>query len=47
LGAEVGAGRWRVAADGRGVLASGFSSVGISMGLRYRWVGIGGRTGAR
>jgi hypothetical protein len=47
LGAEVGAGRWRVAADGRGVLASGFSSIGISIGLRYRWVGLGGRAGAR
>lgn len=49
LGAEFGAGRWRVALDGRGVLASGLSSVGISVGLRYRWVGVGvgGRAGAR
>jgi len=43
LGAEFGAGRWRVALDGRGVLASGLSTVGISVGLRYRWVGIGAR----
>ena len=46
LGAEIGAGRWRVTVDGRGVLASGLSSIGISMGLRYRWVGVGGRAGA-
>jgi hypothetical protein len=43
LGAEFGAGRWRVALDGRGVLASGLSTIGISVGLRYRWVGIGAR----
>jgi hypothetical protein len=49
LGAEIGAGRWRVTIDGRGVLASGLSSIGISAGLRYRWVGVGvgGRAGAR
>lgn len=47
VGAEVGAGRWRVALDGRGVLASGLSSVGISVGLRYRWLGLGGRAGTR
>ena len=47
LGAEVGAGRWRVTFDGRGVLASGLSSIGISVGMRYRWVGVGGRAGAR
>jgi hypothetical protein len=46
LGAEFGTARWRVALDGRGVLASGLSSVGISVGLRYRWVGAG-RVGAR
>jgi hypothetical protein len=46
LGAEFGAARWRVALDGRGVLASGISSVAISVGLRYRWVGAGGRGGA-
>jgi hypothetical protein len=39
LGAEFGAGRWRVALDGRGVLASGVSSIGVSMGLRYRRMG--------
>jgi hypothetical protein len=47
VGAEVGAGRWRVAFEGRGVLASGLSSVGISIGLRYRWLGLGGRAGTR
>jgi hypothetical protein len=49
VGAEVGAGRWRMAIDGRGVLASGLSSIGISVGLRYRWVGmgVGSRAGAR
>jgi hypothetical protein len=47
VGAEFGAGQWRVALDGRGVLASGLSSVSLSVGLRYRWVGVGGRVGAR
>jgi hypothetical protein len=47
VGAEVGAGRWRLTLDGRGVLASGLSSVGISIGLRYRWSGLGGRAGTR
>ena len=47
LGAEFGAGRWRVTLDGRGVLASGLSSIGISMGLRYRWVGIQRRAGTQ
>jgi hypothetical protein len=47
VGAEFGAGRWRVTLDGRGVLASGLSSAGISVGLRYRWVGVGGGAGAR
>jgi hypothetical protein len=46
-GAEFGAGRWRVTLDGRGVLASGLSSVGISMGVRYRWVGVGHSVGPR
>ena len=36
LGVEFGVGRWGVTADGRGVLASGLSSLGISMGVRYR-----------
>jgi hypothetical protein len=38
LGAEFGAARWRVTLDARGVLASGLSSAGINVGLRYRWV---------
>jgi hypothetical protein len=38
LGAEFGAGRWRVALDSRGVLASGISSIAVSVGLRYRWM---------
>jgi len=40
LGAEFGAGRWRFAIEGRGVLASGLSTVGISAGVRYRWAGV-------
>lgn len=38
LGAEFGAARWRAVVDARGVLASGISSIGISVGLRYRWM---------
>ena len=40
LGAEFGARRWRVVLEGRGVVASGLSTVGISAGLGYRWVGV-------
>ncbi len=39
LGAEFGSGHWRFALDGRGVLASGLSTVALSAGARYRWAG--------
>jgi hypothetical protein len=38
VGAEFGAGRWRAVIDARGVLASGISSIGVSVGVRYRWM---------
>ena len=38
VGAEFGAARWRVTLDARGALASGLSTAGINVGLRYRWV---------
>jgi hypothetical protein len=44
LGVEIGAKRWRLAVEGRGVLASGLSTASISMGVRYR-VGVGGKAG--
>ena len=44
LGVEIGAKRWRLALEGRGVLASGLSTASISMGVRYR-VGVGGKAG--
>ena len=44
LGAEFGAKRWRLAVEGRGVLASGLSTASINMGVRYR-VGVGGKAG--
>ncbi len=37
LGAEFGSRHWRFALEGRGVLASGLSTVGLSAGGRYRW----------
>lgn len=37
LGAEFGSGRWRFAVEGRGVLASGLSTVAFTAGVRYRW----------
>lgn len=37
LGLEIGAKRWRLAIEGRGVLASGLSTLGATMGVRYRW----------
>ena len=39
LGAEFGSGRWRFALDGRGVVASGLSTVALTAGARYRWAG--------
>lgn len=37
LGAEFGSGKWRLALEARGVVASGLSTAGISAGVRYRW----------
>ncbi len=39
LGAEFGSRRWRFAIDGRGVVASGLSTVALTAGARYRWAG--------
>lgn len=39
LGVEFGARRWRVALEGRGVAASGLSTVGVNAGVRYHWGG--------
>ena len=38
LGVEFGAKKWRVGVDARGVLASGLSTIAVSMGVRYRSV---------
>lgn len=45
LGVELGAKRWRLAVESRGVLASALSTIGISMGVRYQ-VGAGSKAGA-
>jgi hypothetical protein len=45
LGAEVGAKRWRLTMEARGVLASGMSTVSLRGGVMYRWAGIGGSPG--
>jgi len=37
VGAEFGAGHVRLAIEGRGVLATGLSTVGIAAGVRYHW----------
>jgi len=39
LGVEVGAGRWRLTFDSRGVLSSGLSTVSSLTGAMYRWAG--------
>ncbi len=39
LGVEVGAGRWRLTFDSRGVLSSGLSTVSLRTGAMYRWAG--------
>ena len=36
-GAEFGAGHMRLAVEGRGVLATGLSTIGIAAGVRYHW----------
>ncbi|HUL01917.1 MAG TPA: hypothetical protein VLV16_01665 [Gemmatimonadales bacterium] len=37
LGAEFGAGHVRLAVEARGVLATGLSTIGAAMGVRYHW----------
>jgi hypothetical protein len=39
IGAEVGAKRWRVTFDARGVLSSGVSTASLRTGVMYRWGG--------
>jgi hypothetical protein len=39
LGAEIGAKRWRLTLDARGVLSSGVSTVSLRTGVMYRWAG--------
>jgi hypothetical protein len=43
LGVEIGAKQWRLAIEGRGVLASGLSTLGATMGVHYRWAHAGGK----
>ena len=45
IGAEIGAKRWRVTLDARGVLSSGLSTVSLRTGVLYRWAGFAGRGG--
>lgn len=46
IGAEIGAKRWRVTLDARGVLSSGVSTVSLRTGVMYRWGGLrSGRQG--
>lgn len=37
FGTEIGAKRWRVTVDARGVLSSGLSTVSLRTGVMYRW----------
>jgi hypothetical protein len=39
LGAEIGARRWRITLDARGVLSSGLSTVSVRTGVMYHWAG--------
>jgi hypothetical protein len=43
VGAEIGARRWRLTLDARGVLSSGLSTASLRTGVMYRWAGAGGR----
>lgn len=45
IGAEIGARRWRLTLDARGVLSSGLSTVSLRSGVMYRWGGTGSRSG--
>ncbi len=37
IGTEIGAGRWRLTLEGRGVLSSGVSTASLRTGVAYRW----------
>jgi hypothetical protein len=37
IGAEFGRKQWRFTLEGRGVLASGLSTIGLNAGVRYHW----------
>ena len=37
IGSEIGAGRWRLTVEGRGVLSSGLSTASLRTGVAYRW----------
>ena len=37
IGTEIGAGKWRVTVEGRGVLSSGVSTASLRTGVAYRW----------
>lgn len=43
VGAEIGAKRWRLTLDARGVLSSGVSTVSLRTGVVYRWAGVKSR----
>jgi len=43
IGAEIGAKRWRLTLDARGVVASGQSTASLRTGLMYRWAGVAGK----
>lgn len=47
VGVEVGAKRWRVTFDARGVLSSGVSTASLRTGVMYRWAGFARRAGGQ
>ena len=49
IGAEIGAKRWRLTVETRGVVSSGVSTVSLRTGVMYRWGGArdGGRGGRK
>jgi hypothetical protein len=47
IGVEVGAKRWRVTFEGRGVWSSGVSTVSLRTGVAYRWARGGTQGGGR
>lgn len=46
VGTEIGAKRWRVTFDARGVLSSGVSTLSLRTGAMYRWAGFERQAGA-